>query len=113
MLDYNNNEITYCKFLLKYKNKKKILLNQGDLVIRKHCLWHRGTINKSNKPRFQIAFLIFDNEKNNLRSNIKDGNAIIIKNNFFGNSLYENFKEILYIKFKFIFALYKIIKSFK
>ena len=24
------------------KNKKKILLNKGDIIIRKHSLWHRG-----------------------------------------------------------------------
>jgi len=113
VLDYHNNDIPYWKFLLKYKKKKKILLKRGDLFIRKHCLWHRGTLNKSNKPRLQVAFLIFDKKKNNFNSNIKDGNNIIIENNFFGNSLYENFKEILYTKFKFIFVLYKIIKSLK
>ena len=113
VLDYHNKDIPYWKFLLKYKNKKKILLKQGDLLIRKHCLWHRGTINKSNKPRLQIAFLIFDKKKNNFHSNIEGGNDIIIQNNFFGNSFYENFKEILYTRFKFIFALYKILKSLK
>ena len=97
---------------------KKILLKQGDLFIRKHCLWHRGTINKSNRPRLQIAFLIFDKNKNNLHSNIEDGNDIIIQNNFFGSSFYENFKEILYTRFKFIFALAtrlvaKSVKSFQ
>lgn len=113
VLDYHNNDIPYWKFLLKFKNKKKILLKQGDLFIRKHCLWHRGTINRSNKSRLQIAFLIFDKNKTNLLSNIEDGNEIVIQNNFFGNSIYENFKEILYTKFQFIFALYRIIKSFK
>ncbi len=112
ILNNHDKDLPYWKFLISKKRKKKIILNKGDLLIRKHSLWHRGTINYSNKYRFLIAFVIFD-KKINSKSNINQSKKIKIFENFFGNTLKERLKEFIYIYINFIYILYKIFISFK
>jgi hypothetical protein len=112
VLDSHRQDTTYWKFLLSKKEKRKLIIKKGDLLIRKHSIWHRGTQNKSNKPRFVIAFLIFD-KKRKMISNLKSKEDLRVYNNFFGNNFYERVKEFLYVYFKIIFIIYKIILSLK
>ena len=98
------------------KEKKKIILSKGDLIIRKHSTWHRGTKNLSDKPRFLIAFLLFDKNlkiKSNYDSISKfnETSEIIIFNNFFPSSTLGRFKESIYVKIKPIFIFYKLLRS--
>ena len=111
VLNSHKKKLPYWKFLFKKKKTKRILLSKGDLIIRKHNIWHRGTTNMSNKKRFLIAFLFFD-KKRNMKSNMHS-NTVKIYNNFFGNSLLERCKEILYVHFKLIYIFYKAVLSFK
>lgn len=109
--DYHDIDLPYWKFCLLKKRKKKILLKTGDIFFRKHSLWHRGTTNKSLNPRILISFLFFENERNIL-SNLNENDEIQIYNNFFESTSIGAIKELIYVKFGFLFALYKIIKSF-
>lgn len=112
VLDNHKNEISYLKFLITKKRKKKILLKKGDLIIRKHSLWHRGTRNNSEHFRFLIAFVIFE-KKRNIKSNLNSSKKIKIFSNFFGNSILERFKEFIYVYLNFIYVFYKICISIK
>ena len=103
--------IPYWKFLISKKRKYKLTMSLGDLMIRKHCIWHRGTINNTNNPRFIIAFLIFDKLRKVAPNPHENNNDIVIYNNFFGNSFSERIKEFIYVKCKYIFGLYKILYS--
>ena len=85
-------------------------MKKGDIFFRKHSLWHRGTINKSLNPRILISFLFFEKERN-IQSNFNENDNIQIYNNFFESTLTGKIKEFIYVKFGFLFALYKIIKS--
>ena len=106
----SHNKIPYWKFLIKKKKKKKIILSRGDLIIRKHSTWHRGTKNLSDKPRFLIAFLLFP-KNSKIKSNFNQNTEIEIFNNFFSSSRFGRFKESIYIKFKPIFIFYKLLRS--
>ena len=44
------------------KDKIKIKLDIGDLAIRRHNLWHRGSPNKTNESRFLMSFFLFPKE---------------------------------------------------
>ena len=46
----------FWEFFLSKKYKKKVTLKKGQIFIRPHNLWHRGTKNKSNKPRLLLSF---------------------------------------------------------
>ena len=44
--------------LLFKKAKKKLTMKKGQILIRKHNLWHRGTKNLSNKNRLLLSFIM-------------------------------------------------------
>ena len=106
----SHNKIPYWKFFFKIKEKKKFILSKGDLIIRKHSTWHRGTKNLSNKPRFLIAFLLFYKNPE-IKSNLNKNLDIKIFNNFFSSTGFGRFKEFIYIKFNYIFIFYKLLRS--
>ncbi len=109
VLKSHRNYLKYWQFLIKKKKYKKLTLSYGDLIIRNHFLWHRGTVNKSKKKRFLIAFLLFEKSRGIKQSRLN--NSIKIYNNFFNNSLLGKSKEFIYVYLKYIFITYKIILS--
>lgn len=111
VLKSHKKEISYLKFLFSKKNKKKLTLSFGDLLIRQHSLWHRGTINYSNKTRFQIAFMLFD-KKRKFKQKIKT-KKIYFLNNFFENDFLSRIKEFIYVYLSPIYIIYKIFNSKK
>jgi hypothetical protein len=104
--------IPYWKFLLLKKNKSKLNLSPGDLVIRHHSLWHRGTRNESKEARFLMAFILLEKKKDIKKMDFENFNKIHIYNNFFGNNKLDRLKEYIYVKFSFLFAFYKLVRSF-
>lgn len=109
VLKSHKKKYSYLNFLLSKKKIKKLLLSKGDLLIRKHNLWHRGTINYSNKLRFQIAFMLFDKRRMFKKKVFK--NRLYFVNNFFGNNLIGKFKEYIYVYLKPIYIIYKLFRS--
>ena len=109
VLKSHQKNLKYWEFLFQKKKFKRLKLSFGDLLIRSHYLWHRGTINKSNKNRFLIAFLLF--EKSRRMKQDQSKNSIKIYNNFFKNSLSGKLKEFIYVYLKLIFVIYKLIIS--
>ena len=100
----------YWKFIISKKKREIIPLKKGDILIRKHCVWHRGTKNRTSNSRFLLTYLL--KEKSNKVHNKFDNNSeIIFYNNFFKSDYKGKIKEFLYVKFGFIFFLYKFIRS--
>ncbi len=111
VLKSHKRKYSYLDFLLSKKKIKKLLLSKGDLLIRKHSLWHRGTINYSKNPRFQIAFMLFDKKRKFKQKIFKK--KLYFFNNFFENTLVGKLKEYVYVYLKPIYILYKLIYSNK
>jgi hypothetical protein len=115
ILGGHKKELPYWKFLFKKKKIKKIILSKGDLIIRRSNLWHRGTINRSDKNRFIIAYLFFKRKDNiNIKKLAISNNfkKVTITNNFFGNNFSQRLFEYFYIYFKFLFIAWKAFSSF-
>ena len=77
----------FWEFVLKKKEKTKLLLNTGEIVIRKHNLWHRGTKNNSNNTRLLLSMILtsgLDKKKNHFKSN----EELKIGSNFFKKSFF-------------------------
>jgi len=110
VLDLHKSKIPYWKFILSKKIKKKIILKKGDIIIRKHCVWHRGTKNKSKNPRFLLTYLLFENSTN-LKNNFSNNKELIFYNNFFKSDFKGKLKEFFYVKFGFIFSAYQFVRS--
>ena len=86
--------------------KKKVFLKQGEILIREHRLWHRGTINNSKKFREMIAIMFVKKikEKKIKKAN-KIPNDISIKLNMFDNKFKGRLKEFIFIYLKPIYIL--------
>ena len=108
--DYHDINLPYWKFILAKKRKKKIFMKTGDIILRKHSLWHRGTVNQTSNPRLLISFLFFEKDRN-LKSNLDENSGIKIYENFFESNIKGKIKEFIYVKLGFLFAAYKILKS--
>lgn len=106
----HNINYEYKKFLFSKKIKKKLLANIGDIIIRKHDLWHRGTINFSNKPRLLLSLLFFPKGSLHQR-NFQKTSDLKIYPNFFKNNIKGKIYEIIYVKFNFLIIISKLIIS--
>jgi len=103
-------KLSFWKSALKtiFISKKKLTLGFGDILIREHRLWHRGTTNFSKNNREMIG-IMFIKKKNNLEKSIDQN--LCIKSNIFGDTLKERIKEYLFINFRPILFLYKFFIS--
>lgn len=102
--------LNYWKFALKiiFLKKKRIIMETGEILIREHRLWHRGTKNYSKNNREMIG-LMFIKKPHKLNTNNEKN--VCIKSNIFGNSFKERIKEYLFINFKPILFMYKFFIS--
>ena len=107
VLGSHKKKIPYLDFLFMKKIKKKVLLSLGDVVIRHHSLWHRGTKNNSNEARFLIVFLLFEKKRKMIKKS-GSNNKLYFFDNFFKNNFIGRIKEIIYVHFKILFVAYKI-----
>ena len=101
---------TFNEFFFGKKIKKKLTMKRGQILIRKHNLWHRGTINLSSKPRLLLSFIISLKNKKNKISRASPKFKIL--HNSFKNDLIGRLHEIIYAKFKFVIIVIKIFISF-
>ena len=101
--DYDFNEFIFSK-----KKKKKLYADKGDIIIRKHNLWHRGTKNSSTKSRLLLSLLFFP-KKSSSKIDFKKSKELKIYPNFFKNNLMGKLYEIIYVKFGFLIIFSKII----
>ena len=94
------------------KNKKKIVLEMGEILIREHRLWHRGTSNNSSVNREMLGIMFLRAKYKNAEKH--DGfDPLEIYDNMYEKSFKGKLKEFIFLKFKFILVLYKIIISIK
>ena len=105
--------IPYWFFLLRYflsKNKKKLILDKGEIIIREHRLWHRGTRNKSLNNREMLGIMFLKNKTTMKQQEI---DSLKVYNNMYDLSLKGKLKEFIFLYFKFFLVLYKLIISLK
>ena len=100
----------FWEFVLEKKKKIKLFLNIGDIIIRKHNLWHRGTKNNSNNARLLISMILTPKTEHE-KSNLNFDQELKIRPNFFKNNFYFKFYEFVYSKLGFLIVFTKFILS--
>ena len=98
------------EFFFSKKNKKKVLMNKGQVLIRKHNLWHRGTVNYSNKHRLLLSFIMIPKWRK-INLNVLSEKLEIFPN-FFKSTIMGRIQEFLYVRMFKIHTILKILKSF-
>ena len=105
-------ELPYWKFLLKKKEKEKVLLSKGDILIRNSAAWHRGTINISKKPRFLLGYILKNKKEKIPKFDFDKNSKFKIGQNIFDRSIIGKIEENLYTRFSYLYLVIRLIKSF-
>jgi hypothetical protein len=102
--------MSFDEFFFSKKKIKKLTMKKGQIIIRKHNLWHRGTKNYSIKPRLLLSFVI--TPKNKKSKNVQVSSKFQILRNSFGNNLTGKLYEVIYVKLRFLVIFIKILLSY-
>ena len=102
--------LSFWKFFFSKKNKKKLIINKGQILIRKHNLWHRGTKNNTNKYRLLLSFVFIPIDRKNQLVPISD--KLEILPNFFKSDFRGRMQELIYVHLRFFHIIIKLIYSF-
>ncbi len=85
-------------------------MNKGQVLIRKHNLWHRGTVNFSNKHRLLLSFIMIPKWRKINLDVLSE--KLEIFPNFFKSTIMGRIQEFLYVRMFKIHTILKILKSF-
>ena len=84
-------------------------MKKGQILVRPHNLWHRGTRNKSSKPRLLLSFSMtpkeITQEVKKLSSNVE------ILPNFFRSNFFGKLHEFFYVYFGSLLIILKLFNS--
>ncbi len=108
----HNRKIKFWKFYLYefFKKKKFVEMNIGDVLIRNHSIWHRGTKNKSDNLRILLFFLLTEKSADpNFKQTINKN--LLIGENQFKSSYKQKVKELISIYLAPVYIFYRIISS--
>ena len=108
----HNRKIKFWKFYLSEIFKKKIMMKmkKGDILIRNHSIWHRGTKNKSKNLRILLLFELTEKSTNkNIKQEIYEN--LKIGENQFKSTYSQKFKEAVSIYLSPVYILYRMVLS--
>ena len=108
----HNREIKYWKFYLSeiFKEKVVIKMNKGDIILRNHSIWHRGTKNKSKNLRILLLFVLTEKSKDkNFKQKIYKN--LTIGENQFKSTYWQKLKEVVSIYLSPFYIFYRIVTS--
>ena len=108
-LGSNNKEMSLEEFFFAEKQKVKLTMKKGQILIRKHNLWHRGTKNYSDKARLLLSFVMMPKSRKVKIEKISSKFEILP--NFFNSNLRGRFHEIIYVRFGFLIIYVKLIRA--
>ena len=101
--------MSFDEFFFSKKDKKKLMMKKGQILIRKHNLWHRGTRNFTNKPRLLLSFVMIPKIR---EVNLEPfSEKLKILPNFFKSNLKGRIHETIYVKFGFLITIIKLLSS--
>ena len=96
-------------FFFSKKNKKKLTMKKGQILIRRHNLWHRGTKNFSDKPRLLLSFVLMPKIRKVKLEPISEKFKILP--NFFRSNVKGKVHETIYAKLGFLIIIVKLFSS--
>ena len=101
--------MSFHEFFFSKKRKQKLLMKKGQILIRKHNLWHRGTINFSDKQRLLLSFVMIPKWRK--IKIVPISSKFEILPNFFKSTLLGKMQEFFYVKMFNTHTVLKIMKS--
>jgi hypothetical protein len=95
----------------KYTLSTRVPLRQGDVVIRKSNLWHRGMPNRSDRPRPMLAITFGEIDDPAVDPWATNGGEIEFYPNWFRPSRLGRLRERLFVKAPISYSAYRFVTS--
>jgi len=115
LINTHNRKMKYWEFyfleFFKKKKRKLLKMQKGEVVIRNHSIWHRGTRNNSKNLRILLLFQLTEKKLHNKFTQIINKDLMIGENQF-KSSFKQNLKESISIYLAPLYIFYRIITSF-
>ena len=97
----------------KYKLTTRVPLAQGDVVVRKSTLWHRGMPNRSATPRPMMAITFGEMEKDELEADpfmVNDGKVVFYPN-WYKTSRLGQLRERIFVAAPITYSAWRFARS--
>jgi hypothetical protein len=95
----------------KYRLTTRVPLHQGDIVVRKSTLWHRGMPNLSNRPRPMMAITFGEIEDPTADPFAINGGEIEFYPNWFHTSRLGRLRERTFVRAPITYSTYRFVTS--
>jgi hypothetical protein len=89
----------------------RLLMKQGDVLVRNSNLWHRGMTNRSSEPRPQLSLTWEDGGSTESNPFNVDGGAIRFLPNWFKPTRVGRLREQLFVKVPIVYSALRFMRS--
>jgi glycosyltransferase involved in cell wall biosynthesis len=95
----------------KYRLTTRVPMQRGDLIVRKSTLWHRGTPNKSSRPRPMMAITFGEVEPGATDPFLTNDGEIEFYPNWFSTSRLGRLREKTFVRAPITYSTYRFVTS--
>jgi Phytanoyl-CoA dioxygenase (PhyH) len=95
----------------KYRLTTRVLMEQGDVVIRKSTLWHRGMPNRSASPRPQLTFTFGEASAPSGDPFLVNDGEIFFEPNWYKADRLGRIRERVFVKLPVSYSAYRFARS--
>jgi hypothetical protein len=95
----------------KYKLTTRVPMEQGDVVLRKSTLWHRGMPNRSPAVRAQLTFTFGEGSAPDTDPFLANDGEIYFEPNWYKTDRIGRMRELIFVKVPFSYSTYRFVRS--
>jgi len=95
----------------KYRGTTRVPLQQGDMVLRRSTLWHRGMPNRSDRPRPMLAVTFGETPEPNMDPFALNDGAMEFYPNWFRPTRLGRLRERIFVTAPISYSAYRLVRS--
>jgi ectoine hydroxylase-related dioxygenase (phytanoyl-CoA dioxygenase family) len=95
----------------KYRSTTRVPLNQGDAIVRKSTLWHRGMPNRTSVPRPMMAITFGEMDDLDADPFMANDGRIVFYPNWFNTSRLGQLRERTFVTAPITYSAYRFARS--
>ena len=95
----------------KYRQTTRVPLHQGDVLLRKSTLWHRGMHNKTDQPRPMIGITFGESSAPPGDPFAENGGDISFTPNWYNTDRLGQIRETAFVKMPKLYSTYRFARS--
>ena len=94
-----------------YRKSTRLSLNQGDAILRRSTVWHRGMPNLTDTPRAMMSLTFGELSAAPDDPFGTDGPGVVFSPNWYGTSKLSQFRENVFVRAPILYSSYRFARS--